>query len=298
MEEKVLNEIKELCDVFIETDNYCEKIEIISLISYLKNILPKNKVIANCFKKVCENTDSLELTKYLLNNKEETVQFVNDNYYFFDKYVNEVSKNDDLNLDEIVCLTKDEINNIIEDFLLNTDLEIYHFYLKMQSEGRIISGDINKTFFTTVDKSNTVISVPVMHNYIDIMCFIHQLGYAYYYFINDYQMSDKENFRRQIKEEIAANVLDTKFIKYISQNDEYDQSDIVRNIYDYNCYHANHFRERFSNIKTVIASQIASTTKDLNINISCYYLVLANNDVFDLIRETDKQNKKGKILVK
>lgn len=298
MEEKVLNEIKELCNKFTKTKNYYEQKEIVSLIGYLKDIMPKNKVIADSFKKICKNIASFELTKYLLENKEDTEQFINDNYCYFDQYVEEASKNNAFNPEEIVCLTKDEINNTIEDFLLKTDLELYHFYLKMQEEGRIINGDVNRTFFTTTDNSNIVIIVPVMHNYIDIMNFIHQLGYAYYYFINNYKMADMENIKRQIKEEIAAKVLDVKFIKYLSNNDEYDQANVVKNFYDYNCYRADQFRERFNNLKTVIASQIAATTKDSDINIAFYYLVLANDDILDLIKVTYEDNKKRKILVK
>ncbi len=297
MENIVLDELKSLCDNVDKTENMYERGQILTSIDYLCYTLKDNAMINEMYEEVHKKASflSFNFVGYILAKQAEIDEFMDTNNKFFDANVARCFKNHEYDLKKMVPLTKENVSYILETFLKRVDVNLFSFYQKMCSEGRIIYGPVNQTFFTTLDTSNTVISVNELRDLKDIMVFVHELGHAYYFYINNQRMIDRDTIGIEIKEEIPARILERKFVDFMFQNGVIEQAGILNDIFDHVGYSHDHSRETFDSIKYVIATDMACNVDEKE-NITKLFKHIYEADIFELIKENKNKRGKGKIL--
>lgn len=297
MKEVLKNELRELFDSFDNTESVYEKGYIASVFDYLadteKNydIVQMNQEIAF---KLCFFDN--EYNKYLSLRKKRINSFMKNNRIFFNYNIEKQQERKAYPEEYLKPLSGDTITNIIESFLKNIDSDLWNFYLKMVNEGRILNGFNNITLSTSLTKPNSIILIEKLQDLNDIMIFIHELGHAYYSYINNSKITDNSDISNELKDEIPAKVLEIKFIEYIQNNVNYEDSFVLRNRFDTYTSECDEKRGNFEYLKYLIAANLAYNIKDLDFNLTDYYKHLYESSIFDIVSEMNNEVKLGKAL--
>ena len=299
MDKLIIKEIKELCNSFDKANTTFEKEQIVLAINYLKYVYNNDQDIDILFHDVHEHDNLFyyDHIKYVLDNKEKKNDFMKEYNSFFQENISEVDEQNRFSTHKLTSLNKDDSKKIIESFLKNISPSMYLFYQKMISEGRIVFSTLNETIFTSLDNSNTIIFVQELDNIRDILIFIHELSHAYYYYINNVKLHNRDELTNELKEEIPTKVMEMKFINYL-QKKHLGNSGIANDLFDYLMFKADQKRYSFNGMKYLLGSKIAINLKDSDFNVEEFFQYVYDENVFDLIKENNLEEKKGKVLVK
>lgn len=300
MNDIVKSEIESLCDSFDRTSYYYEKGYILTTLDYLCNIMPGDVDINNMRNLIRFKMSLMtnEFLKYMTSRQDKINVFMKKNSVFFNGMIPNLPKKNKYPYKYLAPLSEENISYIIEDFLKNTDENIYNFYQKIVDEERLFYSNDNNTALTTLYNSNTIIFVEDLKTLGDIMIFLHELGHAYYMYINNYRIIERADFQKELKDEIPAKVMEVKFMEYLQKNGVYEQSLILENLYNSIMYECEKKRYRFDNLKYLIASDVANTIRERDFNLTKYFRHLYQTDVYTILNEKNNEKRLGKVLKK
>lgn len=287
MNSLIKKEIKNLIKSFDKTEDFYEKGYILTLIDYLSKVVPNDKDILS-MKEVIHskvNLISKELLLYSTIRKNEIGSYMIKSSSFFNEHIESVLEKETSNHQKLVSLSHENISYLISDFLDGIDSNIYKFYDKMCQEGRILYSIENNTALTSLDNSETVIFVEKLENLEDVMVLLHELAHAYYMYINNYLVKDRESLPMEIKDEIPAKIMEQAFIKYLRNNGVIEASLVLEDLFDAIMYECDNRRYNFENLKYLIASNIALSVRDKEINLTEYYKYIYETDIYTIIKE-------------
>ena len=287
MNSLIKKEIKNLIESFDKTEDFYEKGYILTLIDYLSEVVPNDKDILS-MKEVIHskvNLISKELLLYSTIRRDEIGSYMIKSSSFFNEHIESIEKKETYNQQKLVSLSHENISYLISDFLASIDSNIYKFYDRMCQEGRILYSIENNTALTSLDNSETVIFVEKLENLEDVMVLLHELAHAYYMYINNYLVKDRESLPMEIKDEIPAKIMEQEFIKYLRNNGVIEASLVLEDLFDAIMYECDNRRYNFENLKYLIASNIALSVRDKDINLTEYYKYIYETDIYTIIKE-------------
>lgn len=300
MNEIIKGEIKNLCDSFDKTNYYYEKGYILTTIDYLNNIMPNDIDIKNMRDavriKMCLISNNF--IKFMTSRQDKINFYMKKNGVYFNGTIPKFQKRKEYPYKYLAPLSEENISYIIEEFLKDIDEDMYAFYQKIIDEGRVLYSNDNNTALTTLYNSNSIVFVESLKDLKDIMIFLHELGHAYYMYINNYRIIERADFIKELKDEIPAKIMEVKFIKYLEENGVYEQSLILQNMFDSITRECDKKRDRFDNLKYLIASDVAMNIRDYDFNITKYFRHLYQTDVYTIIDEKNNEKRLGKVLKK
>lgn len=287
MNSLIKKEIKNLIESFDKTEDFYEKGYILTLIDYLSKVVPNDKDILSMREVIHSkaNLISKELLLYSTIRRDEIGSYMIKSSSFFNEHIESIEKKETYNQQKLVSLSHENISYLISDFLDGIDSNIYKFYDKMCQEGRILYSIENNTALTSLDNSETVIFVEKLENLEDVMVLLHELAHAYYMYINNYLVKDRESLPMEIKDEIPAKIMEQAFIKYLRNNGVIEASLILEDLFDAIMYECDNRRYNFENLKYLIASNIALSVQDKDINLTEYYKYIYETDIYTIIKE-------------
>ena len=296
MEEEIKKELKELYNSFDKTNNLYEKGYIVTLFGYLKRIFSDddiNQMYQNVYSKL--NVYNVDYLQYFSVKEDKIEEFMQKKYDFFIQKIGKVRKVTELK-GYLPTLSSESIEKIIDLFLQSISMDIFSFYKKYKLENRILFSHDGNTAYTSLYNSNTIVFIPKMENLKDIMILMHELGHAYYFYINNAKIRERDDILVELKDEIPAKILEMKFIKFIKEKIDYQQGLILDNIFDLNMYEYYIEEDDFDSLKYLIASFIAKKISDKNFNISKYFERLYRNDIYNIVVENNNIKKLAKVL--
>ena len=298
MKEGLKKELRELYHSFDKTNNFYEKGYIISFFDYLKNVFPNDLDIIKMNRDLIYkmNLYSDYFTKYSEFRGKKIDKFVKKKTVFFDRRITKDNKEFKLINGTLIPLGKDNIAYLIETFLGSIDKDLLEFYRKINSEGRITFSPENITAFTSLSNSNTMIFIEKLENLKDIMILMHEIGHAYYFYINNMKISERENVLSELKDEIPAKVLEIKFVKFLQNNGVFEQGLVLESLFDEIIEECNKKRDNYDNLKYLIASSIAKSVKDKEFDLAKYYKHIYKSDAYNLVNEIVDDRKLGRVL--
>lgn len=287
MNSLIKKEIKNLIKSFDKTEDFYEKGYILTLIDYLSKVVPNDKDILS-MKEVIHskvNLISKELLLYSTIRRDEIGSYMIKSSSFFNEHIESIEKKETSNHQKLVSLSHENISYLISDFLDSIDSNIYKFYDRMCQEGRILYSIENNTALTSLDNSKSVIFVEKLENLEDVMVLLHELAHAYYMYINNYLVKDRESLPMEIKDEIPAKIMEQEFIKYLRNNGVIESSLVLEDLFDAIMYECDNRRYNFENLKYLVASNIALSVQDKDINLTEYYKYIYETDIYTIIKE-------------
>ena len=299
MNEIIKNEVRTLYESFDITKNMYEKGYISTVVNYLSENMPDDQDILDMRNEIRAKMCFLsnEYLNYFISRSEDIIKFMRENINSFDIMIDKVDKNDDSIEYELPELSNENIGYIIESFLKSIDKNILEFYRQIINEGRVLYGTKNNIAFTSLYNSKTIIFIEDLRDIQDICIFLHELSHAYYIYVNNYRIRDRENLQVEIKDEIPSKMMEYKFILFVENNFNKEYF-VLKKYYDsimYECYTK---RDHYENLKYLIASVIASNIGDRRFNMTRYFKHVYNKDVFSLINEANNKKRIGKVLRK
>ncbi len=211
-------ELKKLYDIFKETDDIYVKGYIWTVFSNFSLYYKNNNEIRKMFDEISMACQYLrkDFKYYNLLDKKSKEEFLKNNTYLID------------DIPDSFCLiytkfdkkkhSKEGLNRVLESFLNSISFELLNFYKNMNNEGRIIvlnkHGNDGYTGFSSVNDSSNYICINKYETMDDLKILIHEIGHAYYNYINDVQLSDLNNLELNIKSEVPAILLENLFNIY------------------------------------------------------------------------------------
>ena len=293
----IKKEIQELYNSFDKTNNFYEKGYILTFLDYLNSILDDKEIkdmrdMINIKMFSCRDS----YLHFLISRSNSISEFVKRNKEFFNEKII-VSKEQKFPYEYLSSLNDESISSVIDEFLKTFDFRIYKFYRRMVDEGRIICSNDNNIAITSLNHSKTIIFIKDLNDLHDIMILLHELAHAYYIYINKLKVIERCDITKEIKDEIPAKIMEIKFIKFISNINNYS-SMVLKNTFNEILYECDSKRDNYENIKYLIASFIAQKLEDDDLNITNYYKYLHQNDIYKIINEIDNKKEKGKVLRK
>ena len=168
----------------------------------------------------------------------------------------------------------------------------------MINEGRVIYSNSNNIAYTSLYNSKTIIFIENFSNLKDIMIFLHELGHAYYIYINNSRVIDRDDIISELKDEIPAKIMEVEFIKFLKDRGFNKQALILEDFLYSIIYKCNKSRNDYESMKYLIASDIALSFKDEDINLVKYYKHVYEYYLFYLIIEKNNKKEIGKALKK
>ena len=300
MNKIVLNEIKELYASFDKTNSMYEKGYIASFFDYLKNVVPDDVYINDMCNKINKKLKfyDLDYIVHLLKRRDDTKKFIKNTKTFIKQNIDDYERRVNVRSDKLIPLNNDNISYILDEFLKSLDMDIYNYYHKLGEEGRILYSNDNNTAFTSLYNSNMVIFIEKLSNLEDVLVFVHELGHAYYFNLNNERVIERENIATEIKDEIPSKLMETKFIKFLEDNHIFEQAIILQDLFDSIIYECSHKRDDYDDLKYLIGADIAFKLKDVELDITEYFKHVYKSDIYTLISEKNNKKTWGKILVK
>ena len=283
----IKKEIKKLIESFDKTEDFYEKGYILTLIDYINNVVPYDKDIKLMKESIHNKVDIVKKQFLFYSNirRDEIGSYMIKSSSFFDEYIEAVEKKETSNYQKLATLSYENISYIISDFLDSIDSNMYKFYDKMCKEGRILYSIENNTALTSLNNSETIVLVKKLENLEDVLVLLHELAHAYYMYINNFLVKDRESLPMEIKDEIPAKIMEREFIKYLKNNGVIEPSMILEDLFNVIMYECDNKRYNFENLKYLIASNIASSVQDKEINLTEYYKYIYETDIYTIIKE-------------
>ena len=287
MNSRIKKEIKKLIESFDKTEDFYEKGYILTLIDYINNVVPNDKDIELMKKLIHDKVEKVKKQFLFYSNirRDEIGSYMIKSSSFFNEHIETVEKKETNNHCELASLSYENISYLISDFLDSIDSNMYKFYDKMCKEGRILYSIENNTALTSLNNSETVIFVEKLENLEDVMVLLHELAHAYYMYINNYLVRDRESLPMEIKDEIPAKIMEREFIKYLKNNGVIEASMKLENLFDAIMYECDNRRYNFENLKYLIASNIALSVDNKDINLTEYYKYIYETDIYTIVKE-------------
>ena len=298
MNQIIRNEIIELYNSFSITENFYEKEYIDAFFERISQVFNDDEII-KMYEDINNKMNLLNYENicYSLYRREMIDRYVKNNKDFFYESIVAPEYFNKLSSKCIVQLSDENISYILEMFFLSLGDDIYLFYKKLNDEGRIFSGISNETAFTSIDNSNTIIFIQELRDLIDIMILVHEIGHAYYFYLNNIKIRERENVKIELKEEIPSKIMEIKFIKFLEANGVYEPSMALENLFDYVFYKYGREKNTFESLKYTIASDIAKTTGKY-IDVKEYFKHIYDTSIHKLVLENNDMKEKGKRFYK
>ena len=299
MDNKILEELEELCSSFDSTDNYLIKGFIWNIFDYLRREYSNKSLISSMHNVINSKMDliSIELRKAELEWKNKTNKYIRDTSFFWNENISNIDINSDCSHNILNDLEKKSLLFIFESFLSDLDNKLYSFYQEMQNENRIIFGHNNMTIHTSVNNYKTLIIINELHNLLDLLVFSHEIGHAYYIYLNKISVIDEMDIYNNIKGEIPAKIMEIKFINYLSKMMVIEPSKILQNEFDINMHLSSLRRDDYDSLRYLIGAYMAKNI-NLDNNITDYFKKIYENNVYSLIIGLNNENENRKVLKK
>ena len=299
MDNKILEELEELCSSFDSTDNYLIKGFIWNIFDYLRREYSNKSLISSMHNVINSKVDliSIEIRKAELEWKNKTNKYIRDTSFFWNENISSIDINSDCSHNILNDLAKRSLLFIFESFLSDLDNKLYSFYQEMQNENRIILGHNNMTIHTSVNNYKTLIIINELHNLLDLLVFSHEIGHAYYIYLNKISVIDEMDIYNNIKGEIPAKIMEIKFINYLSKMMVIEPSKILQNEFDINMHLSSLRRDDYDSLRYLIGAYMAKNI-NLDNNITDYFKKIYENNVYSLIIGLNNENENRKVLKK
>ena len=299
MNQIIKNELRELYTSFDMTNNFYEKEYMVSFFDYLKAVFNDDKEIIEMSDDINKKMMNLRRDSifFLIARKRKIDEYVENNQDFFYENIIAPDSFEKIMSDCIFPLRDDNITYILEEFFKNMGKGIYDYYKKINDEGRVFLGISNETAYTSLNNSNTIIFVKSLEDLLDMMVLIHEIGHAYYFYLNNTKIRERNNIENEIKEEIPAKIMEIKFINFLKDNALYEQSIVLKNLFDYVFYEYGRSENKFDALKYTIASDIAETSGN-DVDIDNYFKHIYSTDIYKLVLENTNNKAKGKRFYK
>ena len=218
MPNNLYKDIEKLYEKFYETTDIRYKAFIWNVFSNLYNIYPKDRNVRNMFKNISINCNDVKRFINESDNcqKNEEITFLRENYSLFEQILNYdvyefYNENESQKLDYYI------LKGIVSSFLKNTSKDLYEFYKKLSIEEKIILLNKHKSDgYTSIldNNGNSYITINRLNTLKDAKILIHEIGHAYYYFLNNIDL-EESNVSLLIKNEIPAKWLEYLFVIYL-----------------------------------------------------------------------------------
>ena len=297
VDRKILEEIKRMILSYDKVKNNYEKGYIWYVLEYFKELLPYDEEIDELFNKIglkvsmayCE----FGLDEQLRKNKKQ--EFVKNNIKTIDEQMPMTEKEyEDENwfLDVLDYVTLDRI---LGSFLKSTSKDLDAFYRKMIKENRVIQSYDNNTAITSLKNSKSIIFINNLDTLRDLEILVHEIGHAYYIYLNKERVIERNNVNVEIKEEIAPKIMEIMFIKFLEEHG-YKESLILKNEFDLTMQECFNKRNDFDKLKYYVASYIASNI-DNKENIERLFKDIYKNDFLSIIDRVNER-KESKVFKK
>ena len=115
--------------------------------------------------------------------------------------------------------TIDELNYILKSFLYSVSSNLLSFYEEMENKNVIIIGNKKKsnghTGFLSINDSQNYICINKLSNLNDLKILVHEIGYAYYNYLNRIIFLDSRKLNNLIKSEVPSIWLELLFTIYL-----------------------------------------------------------------------------------
>ena len=296
MNKLVKEEIKKLYKSFNKTDNAYEKEYILSFFDYLKNVFIEDKEIIKMSDDINYKMMSLREDRiwFLLTRENKINKYVFDNKDFFYENIPVPNEFHKISQKSIFPLDEDNVIFILEEFFKSINEDLYEFYQMLNDEERVIYGLSNETAYTSLNNSNTVIFIKGLEDLIDMMVLVHEIGHSYYFYINNTKIAEREEIDVEIKEEIPAKILEIKFIKFLRDNGFYEQSMVLKNLFDYVFYEYGKSNNKYEGLKYIIASHVANTQGE-DADVESFFKYIYGTSTDKIILDNNKKNSDKKL---
>ena len=295
MSEIVKSELKKLFYAsFSENISCYELLSIYQLFKDFNKIFPNDEEIDKWCRGMAADINFFrknEIETYLKDKKKKYELFMCENKDFFDKNVLINDYSNKSHIDKITKLSKDNISQIIKEFLLSIDNDLYLFYQKMESEGRIIIGGEAACYFSSCGDSNNINTIEKLETLEDIMILMHEIGHAYYNYINNVTMKEEDDFQNEIKSEIPANLLAARFFEFVQKNISYEEGLYLEDVFYAVAEDYNGDRDMFNSLKYVTSFYIVQATQNVDLDIVKCFTHIHESDIFTLIYEVNNKIK-------
>ena len=287
MDIKVLDEIKDLYSSFDNIDNYLIKGFIWNVLSLLKSAYTNNIDIHNMCDIINKKIDINEIRTSELEWQNKANEYIKDTNFFWNENIPSVDISDDLH-NSFDTLEKNNLFFIFESFLYDLDKELFLFYQEMQNENRFIKGHNNLTIHTSINNYKTLIILNEFHSLRDLLIFSHEIGHAYYIYLNKVSIMDEMDICNNIKGEIPAKIMEIEFINYLSKMMIIETSKTLQNEFLFNMHLSSLRRYNYDSLRYLIASYIAENINN-DINITEYFKKIYQDNVYSLIMNVNNK---------
>lgn len=292
----LMDEIRKLYYSFDKTSNYYEKSYIWYVLYDLKEEFKENTEITKMFNDI--NSRSSVLYNQISKEDKLIQKYINDNTVFFNQQIVLPEKFSKYSDKELMFLTEEQLHYILKCFLESISSDLLNFYIKMKKEGRIIiNSKTDHTLYTTLKSSDTLVFIRKFKNTQDILALLHELSHAYYIYINNDKVRERQNIDQRFKDEIMPRIMEKKFIAFLDNNDMEDDAQILQNSFDLLMCICDKKRDDFELLKNLIASYVTINIGD-NLNTMELFKYIYNVDLKELLQEINNKKEKGKIFVK
>ncbi len=231
------DKLKELYDYFKYTNNVCEKAFVWDVFSNMSDIYSNDLEIQKMFRDIslaCRNLKPLmdNMDYSFFENKKI---FMKDNEALFKERISD-STTIYYSANQNKKYSENELKGILKSFLYSVSTDLLDFYKEMRYNDAIIIGRKRKiegyTSFISLNNSDSYICVKKLNNLYDLKVLVHEIGHAYYNYINNIQFMESRELDNLIKSEIPAMWLELLLVMYLGnykikyiQNNNYKDFD-------------------------------------------------------------------------
>lgn len=249
MSSEMLNAISSLYQKSLNTDDLSLKYFTNGFISDLKCMFPNDINIDKIYQhmQLYYSSFLVEFQQIQMQMFNENENFLQNNRSFFEKMLPKLN----VQYQNIYFsyIDYDTLVSLLFSFLKSVSIHLYNFYTKMLRDGRILIRRKNKTdnilsiqcneengFFSFISQDDGCyyIYINKFNNIKDLSILIHELGHAYYSYLNNYSITTCKKPDVVIKEEIPARTMELLFINFLLDNNYLGFANILQRTFDNN----------------------------------------------------------------
>ena len=298
MSNEMTSDIYRLYESFYSTTDINVKRFIFSKFSCLIKIFPSctfiNEMYYNLLKYTERNYRQLEYLNE--RDKQKTQNFIKANEEYIEDLVPFGKKIQ--NETSFVEVPAYYLDMILDSFFQYISPVLNEFYHRMNREGRILINNINCLPLNTNDKKHVhngfvdylsvnepkcYIYLNSYNSFMDMAILAHEMGHAYYSYVNDINFNDFSDNNQIIKLEIPSKMLEILLVRYLKEIGYFKEARSIMNVFNKRITEDRNYKNRMSKLKYSIGGFIGSQYADLINNYSI-------EDIFHHIFLTDFRN--------
>ncbi len=307
--DKINDSYIQLYEMFRDTKSFKKRVQIMELMNDIRKCFPSNELMKKIFFGM-----ELTLTKgdvkringilFKRNLRSDLFMFLNKRFFYDYLPVSQLRATD-YNFPQ---MDSKAFYLMIEDFLKKISPDLYDFYLGMLEDNTIfISRDICTNFLgltgsLSVTNPDSYIMIRQCNTIADIRVVIHEIGHAYYNYLNNLTYGKLRTDQVMIKTEIPSNLLELLFINYLGKMGYNNEARQLHDIYISNMTNWLNNIHDYIMVKYAIGSYIAYRTCPLiekgEYSIEELFKSFHETSYRDLLRLYKIDDTKGKMYCK